>query len=139
MTVTATGDASATTAASAQWSIPACSGTVYAEFVVHPQGVGGTPSVYLQDKGFRAYPCQSAPQTVTVRYGPADPPQAVLTTSPVVLTTTTSSAASGGDQTSTSSTPKAVASTKGVPEGPDVVPRFAPGVVRHDGTSASAR
>ncbi|MEH3075399.1 MAG: hypothetical protein PGN11_01760 [Quadrisphaera sp.] len=140
VTITATGDASAPTAASAQWTIPACSGTVYAEFVLRQQGAGGSPSVYLQDKGFRAYPCQPAPQAVTVLYGPADPSQAVLTTSPVVLTTTTSSAASGGEQTSSASTTvKAVASAKGLPKGSAVVPRYAQGVVRHDGGSAAAR
>lgn len=146
VTVTAAPGATPPTGASAQWTIPACSGTVYAIFLLRQRGADGAWSVYLQDKGTRAYPCQATPQTVTVRYGAADPSQGALTTGDVQLTTETYAAASGGAQTSsTSTTAKAVASSAGLPKGSSVVPRFLQGVARHadpsspTGVSTAAR
>lgn len=146
VTVTADAGASVPTSASADWTVPACSGTVYATFLLTQRTADGGRSVYLQDKGARAYPCQAAAQTITVRYGAADPAQGALTAGDVVLTTTTYAAASGGRQTSsTSTTARAVVSATGLPEATSVVPRFLQGVSLHadagspTGVSAAAR
>jgi hypothetical protein len=147
VTVTAsagTGSAPSTTA-TASWTIPACSGTVYALFVLHQGGAGGT-SAYVQEKGATPYPCRSSAQVVSVRYHAADPSQGVLTTSDVQLSTTTYATATGGDAvSSTTTTARAVASAKGLPRASSVVPRFVQGVVLHadasspTGVSAAAR
>lgn len=147
VTITASagpGSAPSTTA-TASWTIPACSGTVYALFVLHQRGADGT-SAYVQEKGATAYACQSSAQVVSVRYHAADPSQGVLTTSDVQLSTTTYAAASGGDATSsTTTTARAVASAKGLPRASSVVPRFVQGVALHadasspTGVSAAAR
>ena len=120
VTLTPASDASGSTTASLDWTIPACRGTVYATFTLK-QG----PAVYLKDKGgvATAYTCQATPQTVTVRYSPADPSQGALSAGQVSVTTTTKPAATGSKTYKTAtSTVTAVSSAPALPDASTVHP-----------------
>lgn len=117
-TITPGNTATSPSGASLDWAIPACRGTVYASFILN-QG----QNVYLHEHGTAtAYPCRSTPQTVTVRYSPADPSQGALVAGHVSVTVTTKPAATGSRtyQTRTSTRP-AVTGAAPVPDASKVV------------------